>query len=377
MRTANLTVAVIGGGPAGAVCAWRLARGGLRVLLYERDPDREKPCGGGLTGRAFAALPELHELQLPWNEVRHWRMICQGGREIGLDLEPPLFVVPRRELDRALRREAVKAGAALIREPVREVKPLVGGGWQINDHAADIAVGAAGMQDPLAKYLGGKFVRGEMAFTMGRYIPGKFAPEIITCFFPEQHGYLWWFPRPDHASFGMELPAERFDPEFVRRTMREFAARYLPGVEVESGKPYGWTAPAIRDWSPEARRFAGADWLLVGDAAGLCDVTTGEGISYALASGVLAADAIRQGVLQAYELRLRLEVIPELAKAARMQSKFYRPRLLNLAMWFLGRSRSLRRISGDLAHGRQSYVTLKRRTYRELPRILWEGLSGR
>lgn len=372
-----MTVAVIGGGPAGAVCAWRLAAAGVRVLLFERDPDREKPCGGGLTGRAFVALPELRELHLPWNEVPRWRMMCQAGRTIALDLDPPLFIVPRRELDGALRREAVKAGAALIRQPVREIEPIVGGGWRINDHAADIAVGAAGMQDPLVHYLGLKLPRSEMAFTLGRYLPGRFDPEIVTCFFPEHQGYLWWFPRPDHASYGVELPAENFSADLARQLLREFAARHLPGVDPEQGRPYGWLAPAVHDWDAPTRRFAGADWLLVGDAAGLCDVTTGEGLSYALASGALAADAIRQGMPAAYDLRLRLEILPELIKAARLQRKFYKPRQLRVAMWLLDRSRKLKQIAGELAHGRQGYVTLRRRVYRDLPRIAWEALTGR
>jgi flavin-dependent dehydrogenase len=368
------TVAIIGGGPAGAACAWRLAGAGVRTLLYEREPDREKPCGGGLTGRAFAAFPRLRELDLPWTEAHDWRMVGPGGRVVDLRLEEPVRILPRRELDGALRREAVKAGAALVCEPVRELSPRTGGGWRINDHAADVLIGAGGMHDPLARRLGLSLARAEQAAAVGRFVAGQFPPRILTQFLPESRGYIWWFPRRDHASFGIELPSPGFDAAFAKRKLAEFAAAHLPGVDVSQGEPYGWTGPAITAWDAPARRWAGPDWLLIGDAAGLCDGTTGEGISYALASGLLAAEAVLQGDPHAYDIRLRLEVVPDLAKATDFQAKLYRPRMLSLSMWMLGRSPTNRRISEDLAHGRQNYLTLRRRIYRSLPRILWESL---
>jgi geranylgeranyl reductase family protein len=369
------TVAVIGGGPAGAVCAWRLAEAGVRTLLFERQPDREKPCGGGLTERAFRALPELANLGLPWVEAREWRLYGPRHQRVDLALDPPIRVVPRRELDGALRRRAVKAGAAFLHEPVRELNPHDGGGWQVNDHAADLVVGAGGMQDPLAKHLGLALEGRELAMAVGRYVPGRFEPRLITQFFPEVHGYAWWFPREDHASLGIVLPAEHFDLKQARQRLDQFAAANLPGIDANAGQPYGWLGPAIQDWAAPQRRFAGPDWLLVGDAAGLCDGTTGEGISYALASGQLAAQAIVQQDPLRYELRLRADIVPDLAKSARLQTRFYRPHRLAAAMWLLRRSRTLQQISRELAHGRQDYLTLSRRLREATARVLWETLT--
>jgi flavin-dependent dehydrogenase len=373
----TLTAAVIGGGPAGAACAWRLARAGVRTLLFERDPEREKPCGGGLTERAFVALPELRDLSLPWLEVCEWQMFGPYRQSVTMNLGQPVRILSRRELDGALRREAAKAGAALVFEPVRRLAPRVGGGWQINDHAADVVVGAGGMRDPVAQHVGMALKREEQAVALGRFVPGRFPPRIITSFLPERRGYLWWFPRPDHASYGLELPATRFDTATAKKILQEFAAKHLPGVDVNQGAPYGWTGPAVAEPSDPLRRYAGPDWLLVGDAAGLCDGTTGEGLSYALASGVLAAEAIARGEPASYERRLRADVLPDLTKAAHLQPKFYRPRLLAMAMWLLKRSPTYRQISRELAHGRQNYLTLRERTLGNGPRICWEALQNR
>jgi flavin-dependent dehydrogenase len=197
----------------------------------------------------------------------------------------------------------------------------------------------------------------------------------VTCFLPELRGYLWWFPRTDHASYGLELPAERFEAAVAKKILADFAAQHLPGVDITKGEAYGWTGPGVREPDSPLRHYSGPDWLLVGDAAGLCDGTTGEGISYALASGVLAAEAIARGEVASYERRLRAEVLPDLTKAAHLQPLFYRPRRLALAMWMLNRSPTWRQISRELAHGRQDYVSLRRRTYRAAPKILWEVLA--
>ncbi|MHA1569298.1 MAG: NAD(P)/FAD-dependent oxidoreductase, partial [Alphaproteobacteria bacterium] len=88
-------MAIVGGGPAGCACAIPLAAAGVRTLLFEREPEREKPCGGGLTERAFRAMPELADLDLPWLEVREFQIFGPTGREAMLHLDPPIRVVAR------------------------------------------------------------------------------------------------------------------------------------------------------------------------------------------------------------------------------------------------------------------------------------------
>lgn len=370
------TVAIVGAGPAGCACAITLAEAGVRALLFERQPEREKPCGGGLTGRAFRAMPRLLELDLPWVNAHEFEVVGPTGRSALLKLESPIRIVSRQLLDTALRREAIRVGAALIREPVREFKPRPGKGWQVNDHAAEVLVGAGGMTDPVARHQQVALARSAMALAIGRFVPGSFPPRIICRFFPDQRGYAWWFPREDHASFGLEIIGEGFDREMGRRLLDQFAAENLKGVDVSGGETYGWSGPAVLDWMSPKRTYGGADWMLVGDAAGLADVTTGEGLSYAMASGVLAARSILQGDVPGYSRRLHREIVPELAKSARLQPKFYRTWFLRLAILALSRSRTCRTIAGNVAHGGQSYLTLKKKVYQEMPRMAMEMLVG-
>jgi flavin-dependent dehydrogenase len=368
------TVGIIGGGPAGSACALTLARGGARVLLFEREPDREKPCGGGLTARAFRALPELARLDLPWAEAREFHLVGPTGRRACLTLDPPIRIVSRRILDRALRRLAEQAGAQIIPEHVADLARAAGGGWEANGRSVDVLVGAGGMNDPLARLQNVVLTRDERATAVGRFVRGNFAPCIVVRFFPDQRGYAWWFPRPDHASLGIELAGEHFDKELAWKLLRQFAAEDLPGVDITNGEDYGWSGPAVTRW--DARVFGGPDWLLVGDAAGLADVTTGEGISYALASGKLAAECILCDDVGGYPARLHESLVPELAKSARLHPKLYRGWVLRLSILALTRSRTWRTINAETAHGFQSYLTLKRRVYRALPRVIGEVIIG-
>lgn len=371
-----LTVAVIGAGPAGAACAWTLAQAGVRTLLFERDPEREKPCGGGLTDRAFKAFPELNQLDLPWNDVFDFRLVGPSGRVANVPLGRPIRILSRRIFDSALRHEAWRAGASIIHEPVRELKKRPSGGWQVNDHAATLVVGAGGMNDPLARLQGLRLPRTQRGLSVGKFIPGRFAPRIVCRFFPEDSGYAWFFPRSDHASLGVELRGVDFDRRKAWALLRKFAAENLPEVDFDTGQIYGWSAPALDETAFDRHVFGGEDWMLVGDAAGLVDTITGEGLSYALAGGRLAARSILLGEVPAYDRRVRGLLLPELIKSARLAPKFYRSWFLRLSLLALARSRTCRQTAADIADGAQSYLTLKRRVYREIPRVVGETILG-
>ena len=91
----SVLVAVIGGGPAGATCAYHLARAGVEVLLFERDILWEKPCGGGLTPRVFRAEPDLLRLTLPWREVFDFNLVGPAGRRVRFDWPEPIRIIAR------------------------------------------------------------------------------------------------------------------------------------------------------------------------------------------------------------------------------------------------------------------------------------------
>jgi flavin-dependent dehydrogenase len=109
--------------------------------------------------------------------------------------------------------------------------------------------------------------------------------------------------------------------------------------------------------------MAGPRWLLAGDAAGLVDPITREGIFFALQSAALAADAVAcaRDSEAAYTERVRDEIVPELMRAARFKERFFRPRFAQLLIETLRSSEPIRRVMADLVAGTQSYRTLRAR----------------
>ena len=370
-------VAIIGGGPSGAVCGLHLARAGIDVRMFERDPRREKPCGGGLTLRAIKELPFWRELQIDESKVYQLCLISPSRRRIDLELRNPIRIVSRRHLDGALRRLAVSAGVTLIEETVRKLRPASKGGWWVNGHHADIVVGAGGINDPVARYHGLSFPRERRGQAVGYFLRGSFPRRIVCRFFPGLWGYAWWFPRPDHASLGIELLGGEFKPEqawsllekFIRQDLRHLITNGEK-LDLKHARPYTWAEPILDPKTLEARPLNGRDWLLVGDAAGLVDTVTGEGIPYALISGELASKAIQTGRLAEYTNAMKNEILPELVSAARLSPIFYFSALLRSSLFVLAKSRTLQAITKDMAMGHQDYRGFTRRMLGDTPRIV-------
>ena len=136
-------------------------------------------------------------------------------------------------------------------------------------------------------------------------------------------------------------------------------AGLAPGATLE---PYTWPIPSLAPDAWARARFAGDRWLLVGDAAGLVDPMTREGIHWALLSADLAASSIAGPAASArYAERLGAEVVPELVAAARLRSGFFRPAFVSLLVDGLVSSARIRAVMADLVAGRQPYATLRRR----------------
>lgn len=380
-------VAIIGGGPSGAMCGYHLARAGIEVLLFERNPRREKPCGGGLTLRAMRGLPIWRELQIERSKVHHLCLISPGRRQIDLELEDPIRIVSRRQLDGALRQLAISVGVTLIEETVRKPVPASDGGWQINGQHVDIVVGAGGINDPVARYHDLDFPREHRGRAVGYFVQGTFPPRIVCRFFPGMRGYAWWFPRPDHASLGIELLEGKFKPEQAWSLLKDFARqdlRHLPlngrTLNLRRAKPYTWAEPIADPQIFQSRPLNGRNWLLTGDAAGLVDTLTGEGLAYALLSGGLAARAIRAGRLEAYTTALNNEILPKLIFAARLSPLFYSAPLLRALFFVLAESRTMQAAAKDMAIGHLDYLGFYRRKFHYTPRIvgdLLHNLTGR
>jgi geranylgeranyl reductase family protein len=300
-------VLVVGAGPAGSATALRLARGGAKVLLVDRARfPRDKPCGGGLTGRALRHAPCDVEPVVE-HVVDRFRIRLRYGRSFTRRHDVPLVrMTQRRRLDLHLVEQAVAAGAG-FRDGARADQPQDEGSCVTARVAgelvrADTLVGADGANGVVARSTGlGKGIVNGVALE-ANVVYGDVDPEPIDGTAVVElgvvpGGYGWVFPKGDHANLGVG----GWGSEGPR--LREHLARLAGehGVEQEALR-------GLRGHRLPMRRLgtapANGRVLLVGDAAGLVDPLSGDGIYEAFVSAELAAEAILDGDLTAYAARL-------------------------------------------------------------------------
>ena len=293
---------VVGAGPAGSTTALRLARDGARVLLADKARfPRDKPCGGGLTGRAVKELPV--DVTSVVEDVVHRFEVRLGYRkrfERRSEL-PLVLMTQRRRLDAFLVEQAAAAGVD-FRDGVTVgglaigpdgVELTVGG----DTVAAQVLVGADGVNGSVARAAGlGKGILYGIALEgNGPLRPGQTGKATVEVGVVPG-GYGWVFPKDGHANYGVGGWAA--EGPRLRDHLRRLCEAH--GIDVdELTDLHGRRLPFRR--TTEAAR---GPVLLVGDAAGLVDPLSGDGIFEALLSARLAAEAILGGGLDRYSERL-------------------------------------------------------------------------
>jgi geranylgeranyl reductase family protein len=300
-------VVVAGAGPAGSATAIHLARAGARTLLVDRARfPRDKPCGGGLTGRALKQAPCPVDPVVK-HVVDRFELRLGFGRGFTRRYRRPLVLMTqRRRLDAFLVEQAAAAGAEFRDGSKVEDVSANGAGLEVRIAGetvrAGAVVGADGANGVVARRLGlgegivpGVALEGNVpwsAVERGRY-EGRAVFHIGLV----PGGYGWVFPKGEHANIGVG-GWEREGPK-----LREHLARLAAVHGTRLGDLTdlrGHRLPARRVGS----RAASGRVLLVGDAAGLVDPLSGDGIYEAFVSGRLAAEAIVAGRLDEYEQRL-------------------------------------------------------------------------
>lgn len=291
----EIDAGIVGAGPAGARAGELLAGQGLRVVLFDPRAPWEKPCGGGLTAAAFEKVPELVEVVPFARRIGRVRLEA-GTSRLGVDLDEPLHVVSRKALGRWQLDRARAAGAALESVAVRRIARHEDGGWHLG--LADgrsvrcrLLVGADGAASLVRKTVAPDLPV-ELAPARVAFAPGAGAtPEAIGLrFYRRVAGYAWDFPRRAHRSIGVGVTPGSWQ----RRRMDREIDRYWDElgrcscVEAERAGAVIGTARGLRPAHYAA--MGGADFALLGDAAGLADPATGEGILNALCSAEMLAE---------------------------------------------------------------------------------------
>lgn len=375
-------ILVIGAGPGGSAAAWALAQAGHDVLLVDSaEFPRDKTCGDGLTPTAVKMLAEMGAL--PQVEAAGAARIESARIRGPLGIEavmpfalyqpdrPYALVLPRFTLDDILRRYAVNGGAEysgqmrverIVREDdhitsVEAASPA--GQVEIRPHHVVIAVGA---NMGLLKREGfithrPRFIRAARAY----YSSVRAEAGIYDFYFDMEllPGYGWIFPIGNGmANVGVGMlpvfwstrkPAATLLDEFVARRVKDGVMRSNERNGPVKGYPLRIDFPA--------QRTAGKNWVIVGEAAGLVNPVTGEGIDLALESGLIAARALHDDIRIgrrdhiAYQRELWDRCGPLFTGLRVLRDILLTPFLTDYALWLMRQHRFLTRAVMEMAQG--------------------------
>jgi geranylgeranyl reductase family protein len=293
-RVERFDVVVVGAGPAGSTTAYRLASQGATVLLLDKARfPRDKPCGGGLTIRAVRQLPVSPDPVVEQVVDRMGFRLRYGTRFERTASEPLVLMTQRRRLDHYLVERAVAVGAE-FRDGVKvaDVRADDHGAGVTVDGApveAQVLVAADGVNGTTRKTLG---LGGD--YVLGVAFEGNVAKELVGDRFDRlaefelgtiPGGYGWIFPKGDHINVGVG-GWEREGPTLRGQLGILCRAHGIAEDSVEDLR--GHRLPLRRAGSVAGRGRA----LLVGDAGGLVDPLSGDGMYEAFVSSRCASESI-------------------------------------------------------------------------------------
>ncbi len=286
---------VVGAGPAGATAALAALADDpeLRVLLLDRaDFPRDKCCGDGIAPHVLDVLRSLgvDDVTEGWTPLQRLEL-SRSARRVDGQMARPVWVIPREIFDARLVERAVAAGAVLRRHRVSQLR-RVGDRVVLDDrYDAGVVVGADGAHSVVRAWLG--LARGgRRALAIRGYAPTadlRRGRQIIRYGDRRQPSYAWAFDRGDGVSnvgYGefVDDHRSRDGQGPTRAILLDELERLLPG-SVDDGVAWRAHHLPLSGWSWQQPR---GPVLLTGDAAGLINPMTGEGIYYAVATGAVA-----------------------------------------------------------------------------------------
>jgi len=345
-------VAVIGGGPSGAVAAEILARAGHSTILIERKLDNVKPCGGAIP------LGLIEEFQIPDElvEKKLTRMSVRSpqGKTIFMHMPNGYVGMVRRErFDRDLREKAQKAGAVLVEALVKKIdraadRFTIHLSKDLPPVEASFVIGADGANSKTAVELG--FPQNDLkVIAMQQRFHYSEAPkpyeELVEIWFDGEVSpdfYGWIFPKTDHIAIGTGT-------EEHRHNIRQLQQRFVEKIGLTE-KPYLDEAAKI-PMKPR-RSFSQERAILVGDAAGLVTPANGEGIFFAMRSGKLGALSMIERIrnrtpLSSYEKEFRKLYSPIFFGLQVLQSVYYKSDRLRESFVAICRDKHVQEITFD------------------------------
>ncbi len=345
-------VAIIGGGPSGAVAASELAKAGISTVLIERSLDNVKPCGGAIP------LGLIEEFKIPdvLVEKKLSKMSVRSPRGRMIFMEMPngyVGMVRRERFDSYLRDQAEQQGADVVEALVKSIKPA-GESYSIELSKdlpaikASFIIGADGANSKTAEELG--FPPNELQVIAMqqrfRYCETlKPYEDLVEIWFDGEVSpdfYGWIFPKTDHIAIGTGT-------EFRKHNLKQLQRRFVEKLDIRE-TPYLDEAAKI-PMKPR-KTFTQDKAILVGDAAGLVTPANGEGIFFAMRSGKMGAHAMIERIhdskpLKSYENSFRKLYSPIFFGLQALQSVYYKSDRLRESFVAICQDRDVQQITFD------------------------------
>jgi geranylgeranyl reductase family protein len=349
MFDTDADVIIAGSGPAGAIAAFELASLGIRVLILEKSTfPRYKVCGGGLTHKIIEEIPfDIGEII---ETVIYSIRFSSDFKDVfsRTSPDPLMYCTMRSKLDQFLLEKAIRAGArVLFSQQVIKIKnerDTVCVFTKENLFRSQLVIGADGPASIVARSLGlrqhiEQGLAWEAEISTDPDNLQKYSDTVFLDWGTFPGGYAWMFPKNDHFSIGVGGPAilsKQMMPYYHKfLDYLDFGVSHLtpnPLPNWGGGKGEGIETLSLKSWPIPVRTqkgdFHSGRALVVGDAAGLTDSLTGEGIYYAVRSGKLAAKAcatLLQGqaeALKAYSDQVNDELMTELLEGEKIKHIF-------------------------------------------------------
>ncbi|MFJ6197900.1 geranylgeranyl reductase family protein [Micromonospora sp. NPDC092111] len=318
---------VVGAGPAGLCAARVAAAAGVRTLVLDRAVHpRYKTCGGGLIGTSLSAV--AGRIEVPAHDrVDRVTFTRDGRRGFTRRHGTPLVTMVRRdEFDDRLRAAAVAAGAEVrgglavrgLDQDPDGVRVRLADGTAVT---ARTVIGADGSSGVTARHVGVRFRQVDLGLERELPVPpaeaARWRGRLLLDWGPVPGSYAWVFPKGDRLTVG--VIAARGEGDRTRAYLRDFLAR-LGLAEVPAEHDSGHLTRCRADDSPLRHGRV----LVAGDAAGLLEPWSREGISFALRSGTLAGAAVAAGDLDRYARDVHERLVPSMRAGHRLLEVFER-----------------------------------------------------
>lgn len=360
----HFDVAIIGSGPSGASTAFHLAKNGISTVLIEKETlPRYKTCGGGFVFRGRKDLPfdissvverEFNTIDIYLGEKLHF----QTHRE-----DPTVTMIMRDSFDHLIVEKAKDLGVTLLENhklnKLHFSDDIINLETSQGNLTANFVIAADGALSPTAKMAGWKEDTRKLIPALEYEVEvseddfNRLKDEVRFDIDAIPYGYAWSFPKKNHLSIGVAS---------ARRTkinLKKFYKEYMETLKITnviSESQHGFQIPV----APRTDGFVKNNVFLIGDAAGFADPITAEGISNAIYSGKLAAEAIIESQLNSkdaeklYLNKLDEKLIPELNTGLWLSKWFYEQKTIrNLLLKKYGQRFS--DAMADVFHGKRSY----------------------